>query len=258
MLLIRRIRLLPFLIVLGLVHSSCVTSSASEWSHSGAVEGNAPSADSAFRTARGGAVPSNQYGKNTGDDALLGQGFVGLAWMNEVERTDSDGAGIDGASDDLAWLPVLGGGLQRRTGEGENFYWGYEVLGSASWTGGADLQRNGPGSESSNVSVDLFVLDLYGGPFVGFEFAELWHAYGSFGPLIEYAQWDQVSGPEEEIAKGFGLGVYARIGVDYSGWSDSRMGLALRWSKTNVDLGSADGDVDLSGLRLVFTLLRSM
>ncbi len=187
-----------------------------------------------------------------GEDELS-QGFLGIAVFDRIERVEQAGDFVDGSSDAISAQPLAGGGFQMRTGE----QFGFEVMFSASGRQNEPLRLELAGGGSLPVEVDLLLIDIFGGPLVRTSLGARWSAFGAIGPLLQFAQWDEKGTAGDADSKGFGLGAYARIGVEYEGRGFDRVGLALRWSDVDVDLGDGRGDLSLEGLQLVFTMTQA-
>lgn len=206
---------------------------------------------------QGQRVPASSSGsgilENWQQPGLIAQGFLGLSWFGEIERQDSSSGRVDGSSEDLALLPLGGGGIQRVLAGGQVGY-GYEIMLSGSGRNGERLSRATPAGGSAQVNVDLLLLDMHVGPLLSAQLGGGWRLYGSLGPVLQFAQWDETEGGIERNTKGFGLGAYARIGLDYARTESEWIGLSLGWLDTEVDLGAGLGDFEASGVQLVLTL----
>ncbi len=182
-------------------------------------------------------------------EALL-QGYFG-AVLYEGER--SGGARPDVGMDyDEMQLPTLGGGGQWKLA-GEHVDFGLEGMLAFNWRSGASAYVVGGGGATVAVDVDLFVFDLYGGPFASVFLGDRVRAYASAGPLMQWAQYEESSVLDDGNSSGFGLGVYARTGLEFAVGPNSLVGFGVRWSDAKVDLGGDDGDLDVSGVQLAVT-----
>ena len=55
---------------------------------------------------------------------------------------------------------------------------------------------------------------------------------------------------------GFGVGWYARTGIEYLLNPGMMMGIGARWSDSRVDLGSELGDLELDGTQVFLTVTK--
>lgn len=185
--------------------------------------------------------------------ALL-QGFVGVADAQKVERTD-DPESVEGGSDFDA-IPVIGGGGQWKLG-GDRVDMGLEgmlTLGGRA-NGGAIYVGSGGGAVA--VSLDLFTLDVYGGPFASIFLGEKLRLYGSLGPVMQWASYHQ-SGVDRGSGSGFGYGWYTRAGLEFRLDRDTQIGVGARWADTKASLSDSRGDLDIEGTTFFVSLSRGI
>ncbi len=70
---------------------------------------------------------------------------------------------------------------------------------------------------------------------------------------MQWAQYEESSVLDDGSNSGFGLGVYARTGLEFAVSPNSLVGFGVRWSDATVDLGGDDGDLDVRGVQLAVT-----
>lgn len=189
---------------------------------------------------------------NWREGQTLLQGYLGAVKYTTVERHGGSAPPTDGADDDLSQLPVIGGGGQWKLA-GDRLDLGFEGLIGFGWRAGATAFVSGGGGAAVAVDVDLSVLDLYGGPFASVMLGDAVRAYGGAGPLMQWA-WYEQGGAYAGSGSGFGLGYYARAGLEMMVGSGSLVGIGARWSDSTVDLSGDQGDLDLAGVQVMFTM----
>ena len=109
------------------------------------------------------------------------------------------------------------------------------------------------------LDVDVFVFDLFGGPFVNKLFADRVRVYAGAGPImsfLEYSQEDEAATVDED-GDGFGAGYYTRGGFEFLLPSGTLVGFGVRWSTVDVDLSGDFGDFELEGLQALITVSHS-
>jgi len=182
----------------------------------------------------------------------LMQGFIGVT---EYSKVESDGtSGIDGDKGDLDSFPLIGGGAQWKLG-GDRVDLGIEGFFGLSGEADAAAFVVGGGGAVVAVDVDLLLVDIYGGPFASVFLGERWRLYGSAGPLLEFADYEQ-SGSGGGSESAFGYGLYARSGLEFYIPHFGYLGFGARWSNSEVDLGGDFGDLEIDGLQLMVTVSR--
>jgi hypothetical protein len=125
---------------------------------------------------------------------------------------------------------------------------------SFGWQSNATAIAAGGGGAAVIVDVGLFVFDLYGGPFLSKFIGDKVRVYVSGGPLLEWVNYDQDSLAFGGSGSGFGVGGYARTGIEFIVSPHMMVGLGLRWSKSTVDLNNNLGNLDLQGFQTVLTV----
>lgn len=183
--------------------------------------------------------------------ALL-QGFLGVSQATDVE-VEGSGAGATTGDDDFDALPVIGGGAQWKLA-GRRVDLGLEAMLAFSGRADAEAFAVGGGGAVVAVDVDLLVFELFGGPFASLPLGERARVYAAAGPVMQWADWDQSGAGLDDDGSGFGYGYYARTGVELALSSRTLIGVGVRWSDTQADLGGSLGDLDIDGLQVVVTV----
>lgn len=185
----------------------------------------------------------------------LMQGYIGVLMLEEAERSSGSLPSIDGADDDLARIPTLGGGAMYKLG-GNRLDWGLEGMVGFSGRADATAFYAGGGGAAIAVDIDLLVFDLYGGPFVSLFLGDRLRVYGAAGGLLQWASYDQSgSSPADSgDGTGFGSGYYVRTGAEIALSPATMLGFGVRWSESRIDLSGDLGHLDLAGTQAVVTI----
>ena len=183
------------------------------------------------------------------DGAPLMQGFFG-AVLYEGERSGGSRPQASLEYEDMQ-VPTIGGGAQWKLA-GDNIDVGMEGLLAFSWRSAGTAFIAGGGGAAVAVDVDLFVFDLYGGPFASVFLGDRMRAYVSAGPLMQWAEYEESSAINSGSSSGFGLGYYARTGIEFVLGRGAMVGMGVRWSDSQIDLGS-QGDLDVHGVQIMLT-----
>jgi hypothetical protein len=197
---------------------------------------------------QGGPQRSRPNGWDVGRPLM--QGLIGATLYQQVERTGGSGPPVDGSDD--SQMPTIGGGAQWKLG-GEKIDFGLEALLAFSWQAGATAFASTGGGAVVAVDVDLFLFDLYGGPFASVFLGDRLRAYVGAGPMMQWGSYDQSGSALDGSGSGFGLGVYARTGLEVLIGSGTLVGFGVRWSDSTIDLSGGQGDLELDGLQLAVT-----
>jgi len=191
--------------------------------------------------------PTNHWRR--GEVAL--QGYFGASF-DEVSR--QGGSTGDYHNNDTTF-PTLGGGAQWKLA-GESVDIGLEGLMGIGWRGNVEGFVAGGGGAAVAVSVDLFLLELYGGPFASVTLGDGMRLYAGAGPMMEWAFYDQssVNPLASGSGDGFGVGWYARTGIEFNVSRGSMVGLGVRWSQVTMDMSGGLGDLEVDGFLVMLTL----
>lgn len=185
----------------------------------------------------------------------LMQGFFGASEYETIERSGGDYDPVDGSDDSLSQLPAIGGGAMWKLG-GQRIDFGFEGMIAFGWRANAVAFAAGGGGAVVAVDVNLFLIDLYGGPFASIFLGERWRLYGAAGPMMQWANYDQ-EGDSSEFdgsGTGFGTGWYARTGLEFRVRPGLMIGGGVRWTDSSVDLDSSLGTLDMEGFQWAVTV----
>lgn len=179
------------------------------------------------------------------------QGFLGVTLVDTFEVEGGTRPPVDGS--DIDTVPTIGGGAQLKLG-GERIDWGVEGLIGLSWRANAVAFSSGGGGGTVAVDVNVLLVELYGGPFVSTFLGDNWRAYAGVGPLVQFADYDQQGASIDGSGSGFGVGGYARGGIEYRWTNTTLFGLGVRTFDSTIDLSGGLGDLDLTGTQVYLTM----
>jgi hypothetical protein len=186
--------------------------------------------------------------------AAVLQGYLGAARLNEVRRRGDDGT-VNGSGESLSQYPVIGGGAQWKLA-GQRVDLGLEAMFNLAWRSGGTAFAAGGGGLVVAVQVDLWMVDLYGGPFLSIPLGRRARAYAAAGPMMTFGEYRQeASGPlDSQSGTGFGTSVYGRFGVEFAAWNGKYIGVGARYQDGSIDLGNGLGDLDVGGWQYLLTV----
>lgn len=188
---------------------------------------------------------------------VLLQGYVGVGYPQGVTFQPDQGNPVEIDADELDNLPVVGGGGQLKLA-GEAFDFGVEGMLGISFRSDLEAFTAGGGGAVVVFDLDLFVLDVFGGPFLSKRLGDRVRLYASAGPLLQFIEYTQEGddASDDGDGSGYGGGLYARGGIEFLLPSGSLVGFGARYSSTDVDLGGELGDYDYESVQLVVTVSR--
>jgi hypothetical protein len=70
---------------------------------------------------------------------------------------------------------------------------------------------------------------------------------------MQWGEYEESSILNSGSSGGFGVGYYARTGLELLLGHGALAGVAVRWSDSTIDLDGNRGDLDLSGFQIVLT-----
>lgn len=178
---------------------------------------------------------------------LIGHVFYGLMTIsNNTPETEEE---------DFEIL-VFGADAQKSLG-GEMLKYGFETGALFSIDSSVRHLSASSGSEGGKVAVSVDVnsllIDYFAGGFLSIEPVHWLRLFVGAGPLLIWSLWD--SEPEESSSdeftsqsdSGFGVGVYARAGIDLFFTKKIGITAGARVNETTLCLGDAPYEIDVEG-----------
>jgi hypothetical protein len=183
-----------------------------------------------------------------GEAALTG--FIGAQFLT----LEADGGAIATIDDDISF-PTIGGGGQWKVA-GDNLDFGLEGLLQFSWRGDTAAVAIGGGGAAVAVDVDLLLFDLYGGPFISTFIDNRVRLYAGAGPVLRWGGYDQEGSTAltSGDGDGFGVGYYARAGIEFAVSRGTMLGICARWTDVEIDLSGRLGDLTIDGIDALVTI----
>ena len=164
---------------------------------------------------------------------------------------------------DLSLLPQLGGAWTTLPKESARLQYGLECsfLLGFQFDKINYIQAGGSGLYVS-VSTSMWMFDLAGGGYASL-FLDPKHnvrIYAGGGPLMMYAdyradkEYDDGTTPDEDVGESaFGIGLYARTGIEFRLYEKGMLGVGARGSWSTVDFSDVGGRSELVGTALFVT-----
>ncbi len=187
------------------------------------------------------------------DQNYIVQALLGAVQYENL-KLDVDG-GV--AEIDLSLIPQIGAGWGTIP-KGDRFQYGLECSFLFGFmVDDIRFTSSGGGGTTVRVSADMWMFDLAGGGYASLflDKNNKVRVYAAAGPLLTYANYqsdyneDGVGIPEKDNNESvFGLGLYARTGVEFRIYESGMLGLGVRGSWASVDLSEVGGSTDLTGL----------
>lgn len=196
-----------------------------------------------------------QYSKyDTWEENYTAQGLLGAVQFDNLKLDVTDST--TPTEIDLSLLPQLGGAWTTLP-KGGRFQYGLEC----SFLLGFQFDKinyayfEGGGAYVS-ISASMWMFDLAGGPYANLflDRNRRVRVYCGGGPLMTYADYRTDknytdSTPDENNSEtAFGIGVYARTGIEFRVYGQGMLGLGVRGSWASVDFSDVGGSSDLVGL----------
>jgi hypothetical protein len=232
-------------LVVGLLGGSCVNPNTAN-----------PYSDRALQVGPPPPAPSADQKPAWKQWQPLFQGFLGATFYDTVFRTGGNPFDVNGESGGVNQMLMLGGGAQWKVG-GESVDYGMEGL--LSFEGRKDgAAIASAGTVTVPIEVDLYVIDLYGGPFASTFLSDKLRVYGGAGPMLRYADYEQHRSATGDHGSGLGLGGYVRGGLEWVFPSHTMIGLGARWSDSHIGLSGDLGELHLQGYQVYLTLSRGI
>jgi len=186
-------------------------------------------------------------------------GMLGLVSLDvtDVELDPALGE-VDDVDDET--LPFLGA-LWRQPLVGRRLLLGWETGFTLGWENDVQAVVIDSGTTAVVAENDFLLADAFVGASVELPLGRRLRLVAGAGPLLQFArvdaEWnDSVLGAVDANESGFGLGVYARGGIELVRAAGTSFGLALRYTDSSVEPGGDIEQVDFRELAWVFTATR--
>jgi hypothetical protein len=157
-------------------------------------------------------------------------------------------------------MPFLGVGGQYAFSEGSTHF-GLDGTILVGWRSRDSSVSAGNGQAELKLDTNLWLVDLAMGIYAQTILGQHWRLYLAAGPLMLFGEYSEESEEEDlEVTpteerdssssdSGFGIGGYARVGLEYRLANHAFMGLCVRAIDTNLEFDSALDDSGLSGVQ---------
>jgi hypothetical protein len=191
------------------------------------------------------------------------QVFIGAAQFNEDRMTFQKAADDDPGTvttNDLSTMPYLGIGGQYAFADAESHI-GLDATLLFGWRSHNSSVTAGNGQAYIYLDTELWMLDLAMGLYAQTILGDHWRIYAAAGPLMLFAGYTEDARQEDleasptETSKDsntdseFGIGGYARVGLEYQLQNGAFMGVCVRGVKTNLEFNDTIDDGGLDGVQ---------
>lgn len=202
-------------------------------------------------------------------DSFILQGLVGAGAFDSDSLTFRLSPEEPGEEEDLSTMPMIGfAGQHLLSGNRSRLgvEWGI-LLGWRSRSSSAVI-----GSQQVRIKIDssLWLLDLSAGACFQQRLGSRWRLYLAAGPAMLFGEYDADEDIEEEgtdpavaedLSGGseseFGVGGYARIGVEYEIAPTALVGFSVRGLATNLEFDNTVDATRLNGVQAFVTFTRN-
>ena len=179
-------------------------------------------------------------------------GIVGVTDVTALNlELDSDfGTTVD---DNELTLPWIAASLQVPVVK-KKVEVGYEAGFSLGWQSDRNAIVIDTGTVLITADNDLRLFDISGGLFVATTIFDRLRLYGGAGPLAQFGRVDlelgqDINGDGSVAESGFGVGYYARTGIDLALAGSTSVGIVVRWVDSKLDFGSRFEKLDIEALQ---------
>lgn len=205
------------------------------------------------------AAQAQEHKYDTWDENYTVQALLGAVKYKDLKFDNVDGG--DSTTLDISMIPQLGGAWTTLP-KGEKFQYGLEC----SFLLGFRFDKInyaylGGGGAYVSISTSMWMFDLAGGGYANYWLTDGIRIYGGAGPMMMYADYQadrdyDETAPDEDVSdheSAFGIGLYARSGLEFRVHEHGYLGMGARWNWSNVDFSDVGGSSDLSGIAAFVT-----
>jgi hypothetical protein len=190
------------------------------------------------------------------------QAFLGAAQFDNDSVTFLKSSADDSTketSNDLSTMPYLGIGGQYAFSDASSHI-GLDATLLIGWRSRSSSIAAANGQARISLDAELWLLDLATGFYAQTILGQRWRIYGAAGPLMLFGQYSEDTEEDNEDSSseavkdsstdsGFGVGGYARVGLEYRLANGSFMGLCGRGIKTDMSFDSSIDNGNLNGFQ---------
>lgn len=203
-------------------------------------------------------VKEHKY--DTWEENYTVQALLGAVKYDDLQFENTDGGDTNNV--DISLIPQLGGAWMTLP-KGDRFQYGLEcsfLLGFR--FDKVNYAYLGGGGAYVSVSTSMWMVDFSGGGYANFWLTDGIRLYGGAGPLMMYADYKSdrdYDGTDPDVSdisdheSAFGIGLYARTGLEFRIHEYGCLGMGARWNWSNVDFSDVGGTSDLSGIAAFVT-----
>jgi len=199
------------------------------------------------------------------------QGLVGAAGFDEDKLTFAERAPYDQnavSTNDLSTMPYLGIAGQYALCGGESHI-GIDASLLFGWRADDSSIAVGNGQARVEIDSDLWLVDLAIGLYAQTLLGSRWRLYGAVGPMLLFGEYSDDTTVEDltvtpvtetkdsNSESSFGVGGYAKLGLEYRLSGDAFMGIAVRGIATNLEFDQAIEGGDLTSIQGFVTFTRA-
>jgi len=188
------------------------------------------------------------------------QGLIGAAKFESDSLTfivPAEGGGAGTEEKDLHTMPYLGVTGQYSLA-GKDSQVGAEAGAFFGWRSRHTNVIVGSGGTAVSIDSNLWLMDLSAGIYVSHMTRSGWRFYLGAGPAMVFGEYKEDGDETEEDDSGtdtsdsdseFGVGAYARAGIEYQYLPGAMVGFSVRGLVTNLEFESTVGDEKVSGVQ---------
>ena len=189
------------------------------------------------------------------DENYTVQALLGAVKYDKLKFDNTDGT-TEPLETDLSTIPQLGGAWGTLP-KGDRFQYGLVCSFLLGFKFDEVKYASAGGSGLTVVlSTSMWMFDFAGGGYINLCLTDNVRLYGAAGPLMVYADYrserEETGAVTDETYKdsesAFGLGVYARTGIEFRIHEKGMLGLGVRGNWSNVDFSDVGGSSDISGI----------
>lgn len=201
---------------------------------------------------------------------VFSQAYVGAAdfggkSMVFSETSDSDPGII--SKTNLSTMPYLGLSVQCALGPGQTHV-GIDTSLLVGWRSRKSSVSGSNGDVRIEIDSELWLLDLSIGPYVQTVLGNNWRVYAALGPMLLFGEYsddtneenladsEAGAGEDSHSDSAFGVGGYAKLGLEYAISGDAYIGIAVRGITTSLEFERARGDEGLNGVQAFVSFTR--